>query len=137
MFVNLTTQEIIESNQVCNLLITKTFPAKTAFKLACLSKKLMAIEQIFNEIKTNTIKKYGQKDENGNIITQTLENGQVYIPIAPEYQQKCSDEILEALNQRFDIIFTPIAIEELDGELLVAEDLIAFYPFILKEEDSE
>ena len=135
MYVNLTTQEIINANQSCKLLLSKPFLAKTAFKIASLSKKLAIIEQTFNEIKTETIKKYGQKDENGNIITETLEDGQIYIPIAPEFQKKCSDEILETLQQRFDICYTPLEIEEFKNEELTPEVLMNLYYFILNEEE--
>lgn len=135
MFVNLTTQEIIDANQSCKVLLAKPFLAKTAFKIASLSKKLSIIEQTFNEIKTDTIKKYGQKDEKGNIITETLEDGQIYIPIVPEFQKKCSDEILEALQQRFDINYSPLAIEDLEDKELTPETLMNLYHFIINEEE--
>lgn len=137
MILNLKTQEIIEAKKACEVLLEKTFPAKTAFKIVDLVRKLTSIEELFNDMKVETIKKYAKKDEENKIITETLENGQVYIPIAEEFQDKCAKEISDMLEQRQDLFFTPLEIEDLENENIVVKDLLPLYHFILKNEDSD
>lgn len=135
MTIKLKAQELILANQTCKSLLKKSFSAKTLFKLIHLSKQLNNIEQIFNETQNATINKYAKRDEKGEIITETLNDNQIYIPILPEFQEQCNKEITEALAQNFDINYSPIKIEELEEEKITGEELMALYPFISNEED--
>lgn len=137
MVVNLTIQEILEAKAACEALMTKTFSAKTAFKIVGLIKKLESIENLFNEMKLETIKKYAKKDEDGNVVTETLENGQTYVPVLTEFQEQCMKEISDMLVQRYDIFYTQISIKELEEKNITIKELLPLYHFILESEDSE
>lgn len=135
MTIKLKAEELISANQACKTLLKKNLSAKTMFKLIHLSKQLNNIEQNFNETRNATINKYAKKDENGEIITEILNEDQIYIPILPEFQQQCSEEIIEALSQNFDISYSPIKIEELEEEKITGDEMMSLYPFISNEED--
>lgn len=77
----------------------KNFPGTTTFKIARLIRELDKEIQLFEKEREKIALKYGEKDENGNLIT--VENGAVKIP--DEQIQKCNDELEALLNTKVEI----------------------------------
>ena len=132
MEVSISIQKALDAKQACQRLLQKSFPPKTVFKLVTLNDILSKVEQTFLETRRLTILKYGKKDDNGDIITEQLENGQSYIPIEPEYQQICTKEISEALIEEVEIPAIEININEFGDEILAGNDLLGLYPFLVE-----
>lgn len=130
MKILISIQKALDAKAACQNLLQKSFPAKTTFKLIRLNETLAKIEQSFLETRRLTILKYGKKDEQGNVVTEYLENGQSYIPIEKEYQQICTKELTDALLEEIEINATEINIDEFGDEILAGNDLIGLYPFL-------
>lgn len=123
-------QKAIDARQSCQNLLQKNFSAKTLFKLISLNEILAPIEQSFMETRRLTILKYAEKDKNGEIVTEHLENGQSYVPIKKDKQEICTKEITEALIQEIEVPEIKINIDEFGDEILAGNDLIGLYPFL-------
>lgn len=126
----LTMQEIIDANQICNILLKDNFPVRTSFKLIRLKKELTSAEENFNEIRNMIINKYSEKDENGELVTKVLENGQTIIPIQKEFREICTKEITEALKIEQDISDIFFDLEEFENITISPDDLLKIYQFI-------
>lgn len=130
MSIRITVEEALLANSVCGKLLTKAFPIKTSFKLAQLIKELSAIEQIFFEAKNKAILKYAKRNEMDEIIMDETEDGQSFIPLAPEHMESCAKELNDTLKETVEISKIQFFIEEFGDELLSPEDLLGIYPFI-------
>lgn len=128
--MQITIEEALNAYGACNNLLKRTFPAKVSFKLARLMKELSLVEQTFNEIKNLTIKKYATRDENGEIITETLEDGKTFIPLPLSSREACAQEINDALLEKTEISEIYFNIEDFGTEMLLVEDLAGLLPFI-------
>ena len=124
-------QKAIDARQSCQNLLQKSFPAKTLFKLISLNEALTPIEQNFMESRRLTILKYAERDENGEVITEQLENGQSYVPIEKDKQEICTKEITEALMQEVEVPEIEININEFGDEMLAGNELMGLYPFLV------
>lgn len=131
MSMKIKIQEALEAKKSCEKLLKNSFRAKIAFKLLQLQKALSVIEQDFNQAKDETIKKYATKDEDGNPITETLEDGKTFVSVLPEYRIKCTKEIAEILTQEVEIAEIYFNIEDFGESLIVGEELSGLLPFIL------
>lgn len=132
MSMKIKIQEALEAKKSCENLLKKSFRAKIAFKLLQLQKALSVIEQDFNQAKDETIKKYANKDEDGNPITETLENGKTFVSVLPEYRIECTKEIAEILTQEVEIAEIYFNIEDFGESLIIGEELSGLLPFILE-----
>ena len=130
MSIKIKIQDGLEAKQSCEKLLKKTFKAKTSFKLLQLQKELLSVEENFNQIKEETIKKYATKDDNGEPITETLEDGRSFISVDPEKRLACTAEIAEALTQEIEIKEINFNLEVFGDETITGEDLLGIFPFI-------
>ena len=130
MSIKIKIQDGLEAKQSCEKLLKKTFKAKTSFKLLQLQKELLSVEENFNQIKEETIKKYATKDDNGEPITETLEDGRSFISVDPEKRLACTAEIAEALTQEIEIKEINFNLEDFGDETITGEDLLGIFPFI-------
>lgn len=130
MSMKIKIQEALEAKKSCEKLLKNSFRAKIAFKLLQLQKALSVIEQDFNQAKDETIKKYATKDEDGNPITETLEDGKTFVSVLPEYRIECTKEIAEILTQEVEIAEIYFNIEDFGESLIVGEELSGLLPFI-------
>ena len=130
MSIKIKIQDGLEAKQSCEKLLKKTFKAKTSFKLLQLQKELLSVEENFNQIKEETIKKYATKDDDGNPVTETLEDGRSFISVDPEKRLACTAEIAEALTQEIEIKEIKFNLEDFGDEAITGEDLLGIFPFI-------
>ena len=91
--------ELINSTETLQKLSQKDFKAKLAWSVARLLKAAEAEIQSFNETRMNLIKKYGEKDENGELITDDKGNCKIN-----------NDSINEFSNELNDLIATEVEI---------------------------
>ena len=64
--INIST--LIGCTDALNELIKKPLKIRTAYKIARLAREIQRELDLFNATKTALIKKYGEQDENGNLI---------------------------------------------------------------------
>lgn len=121
---------LINSVEVLQRLAKMDFKAKLAWQI---SKLLTAAEkeiQEFNQTRMNLVTKYGEKDENGELVTD--ENGNCTIP--PEVNAQFATEISELLNAEVELNVNPLNIDDLANADFTPSDMTILEQFFKEEE---
>ena len=82
--------DVVNATETFNKIMQQSFKGSLAFKIARLARELDTEMKTFNEERQKIIQKYGNKDENGELIVD--ENGNV----------KFDNTKLEEINQEFN-----------------------------------
>ena len=121
--------DIINSTEILQKLAQQNFKAKLALSIARLLKQVEAEIQIFNTTRIDLVKKYGIKDENGELITDDSGN----CTIEDNSLEVFNKELNELLNTEIEINANKIDINLLEECDFTPSEITALEPF-LKEE---
>ena len=108
------------------------FPLKTAYKLSKLYNVLEAEVKVYEESVKEALIKYAKKDENGEPITQMVEQGE-RIEIDPEKQAICMKEIEDLNNSEIEIADCNISISEFGNLTISLDEIRGLIPFIKED----
>ena len=110
--------ELLNSTEVLQKLAGTELKAKLSWQVGRILKAADNEIQAFNETRMNLIKKYGEKDENEELITDDKGN----CKILPEYINDFSTELNELMDSEVEINANKIGIDKLeDKEFTPAE----------------
>jgi translation initiation factor 2 alpha subunit (eIF-2alpha) len=96
----------------------QALPAKVAYKLKSISKTVDSENQKYEEVRIASLKKYGEKDENGEV--KTREDGNVML--SKEGAEAFLNDLNELVN--IEVELPTIRIDDLGDVKLTAEDLM-------------
>jgi len=122
--------DLVNSTETLQKLSQKDFKAKLAWSIARLLKAADVEIQSFNEARVALIKKYGAKDENGELIMD--DKGNCKIP--PEALGDFNVEFNELTNSEVEINANKIKIELLEDIDFTPSDMATLEPFVDMEE---
>lgn len=125
--------DLLNSTDTLQKLSQKDFKAKLAWTIARLLKAAEKEIQEFNETRMNLIKKYGEKDENDELITD--DKGNCKIP--EEVLEPFSNELNELINTEVEINANKINIALLEDIDFTPADMAALDPFVNMEDTKE
>jgi len=123
--------DLLNSTETLQKLAQKDFKAKLAWSIARLLKAAEAEIQGFNEARMNLIKKYGEKDENGELVTD--ENGNC--KITADGTNAFSAELSELIETEVEINANKIKIDLFEDLEFTPSDMAVLEPFIDFGED--
>lgn len=123
--------DLVNSTETLQKLAQKDFKAKLAWSISRLLKAADAELQEFNTTRGELIKKYGEKDENGELITD--ENGNCKIP--QEVIQNFNEEFIELINTEVEINANKLKIELLENVDFTPGEMTNLEPFIDFDEE--
>ena len=123
--------DLINSTETLQKLAQKDFKAKLAWSIARLLKAAEAEIQSFNETRMNLIKKCGEKDENGELITDEKGN----CKIVAEEIDSFSQELNELIQSEIEINANKIKMDLLENVDFTPSDMAALEPFIDFDEE--
>lgn len=109
--ITLTLNDIFNAVPALREISTKEFPGSTTFKIARLIRELDKEIQLFEEERMKIANKYGEKDEEGNLIPQ--ENGTIKIP--DDKVQECNEEFQALFNTQVEINANKLPIKIFDS----------------------
>lgn len=118
--------DLLNSTETLQKLAQKDFKAKLAWSISRLLKAAEAEIQNFNDTRMNLIKKYGEKDTDGELITD--ENGNC--KILPESVEDFNKELNELINTEIEINANKIDIELLENIDFTPSEMAILDPFI-------
>lgn len=118
--------DLLNSTETLQKLAQKDFKAKLAWSIARLLKAAEKEIQDFNETRMNLIKKYGSKDDQGELITD--EKGNCQIPDGEI--ETFTTELNDLLNTEVEITASKIDIALLENLDFTPSDMAALEPFI-------
>ena len=123
--------DLLNSTETLQKLSQKDFKAKLAWSIARLLKAAEAEIQSFNETRMNLIKKYGEKDENGELVTDEQKN----CKIEPDKIEEFSNELNELVDAEVEINAHKIKIESLEDKEFTPAEMSQLEIFIDFGED--
>lgn len=118
--------ELLNSTEVLQKLSRTDLKAKPSWKVARLLKSADVEIQEFNDTRLKLIQKYGQKDENGELVTDADGNCQ----IIQESIAQFSSELNELLNTDVEINADRIRIEDIEHLDFTPAEMSILEPFI-------
>ena len=122
--------ELLNSTETLQKLSQKDFKAKLAWSISRLLKAAEAEIQAFNDTRMNLIKKYGDKDENGELITD--ENGNCKIDNATV--EEFNKEFNELINTEVEINANKLTFDMLENIDFTPSDMAILEPFVEMDE---
>lgn len=118
--------DIINGADVLQKLANKELKARLAWQTAKLLKAADAELTSFNETRMNLIKKYGNKDEAGELITDEKGNCRITEELAANF----SSELNELLASDIEINANKIKISDLENFDFTPAEMNTLEPFI-------
>lgn len=117
----LTLNDILNISPILHKLSKQTFTGKIVFQIARLIKLVDEELNTLDTTRQQIIEKYGDKDENGNLIIAN--NGQAHVSI--ENAEACNQEFYDLLTTEVNIDTSPIPLSCFDNiELTPNEALL-------------
>lgn len=101
---------LLNSTEVLQKLSKTQLKAKTAWQVSKVLKLAEEEMQTFNDTRMEVLKKYAEKDENGELITDENNN----CKIIPEKISEFNDELTELLDNEIELNVNKINIEDLN-----------------------
>ncbi len=124
--INVKLSELLDSTETLKKLSQKDFKAKLAWSISRLLKAAEQEIQEFNDTRMNLINKYGEKGDDGQLVTDDKGNCR----IVPESIQEFSNELNELINTEVEINANPIDIELLEDLEFTPTEMSQLEPFI-------
>lgn len=109
--IELKVGELVNSTEALQKLSQKELKAKLAWQVSKLLKAADKELQEFNETRMNLIKKYGEKDENGELITDDKGNCKIPEEVTVDF----SNELNDLVEAEIEINANKIKIDDLEN----------------------
>ena len=123
--------DLLNSTDTLQKLAKKDFKAKLAWSISRLLKSAETEIQSFNETRMNLIKKYGEKDENDELITDDQGN----CKISDESTLEFSNQLNELINTEVEINANKIKITDIENLDFTPIEMNMLEPFIDFDEE--
>lgn len=123
--------DIVNGTEALQKLAKTELKAKLAWQVSKLLKTVEQEMQIFNDTRMSAVKKYGEKDENGELITD--DNGNC--KILDNNLALFNKEINELLNNEIEINANKLKISDLEEINFTPSEIAALENFIDFEEE--
>lgn len=124
--INIALRELVDSSEIMKKLSQKPLKGKTAYYTARLLREIDKELTLFNETRGNLIKKYGEKDENGELKID--ENGNC--KFTSEEMDKFYFEMNDILNNIIELNANKIELNDLENLDFTPTEMILLEPFI-------
>lgn len=103
--------------------LSQDLPVKQAYRLSKLAKAVQAEIKELNEHRERLIKKYGERDEKGNLAVKSR---------VDEFQ----NEFTPILDEEVELSFIPLDMNDVDGLKVSPLDIANLEPFIDEKSES-
>ena len=124
--IKVTISQLLDSTEALQKLARMQLKAKLAWNVSKLLKAADVEIQDFNEARLELIKKYGEKDESGELITD--ENGNC--KIKPESINDFTTELTELTASEIEINANKVRIDDLENIDFTPADMTVLEAFI-------
>lgn len=124
--IEINVSTLIGCTDALNELIKKPLKIRTAYKIARLAREIQRELDLFNATKTALIKKYGEQDENGNLIIN--ENNDY--KITPKNKDAFLKEFQDMMEQKIKLNIEPLTLIELEEERFTPQEIGSIIEFI-------
>ena len=118
--------DLLNSVETLQKLSNQNFKAKLAWQVARLIRAVESELQTFNDTRLNLIRKYGEKDENGDLLTDENNN----YKIIPDKANDFSNELNELANSEVEINANKLDFALLEDLDFTPVEMAVLEPFV-------
>ena len=123
--IEINVSTLINCTQALNELIKKPLKIRTAYKIARLAREVSKELELFNNTKNSLIQKYGEHDENNNLITENNS-----YKIREDKRKEFVEEYQDMMQQTIQLNIEPITLKELENEEFTPQEISNIIDFI-------
>lgn len=127
--IEVTVKEIVNGIETINELMTEALPSRAAYQVAKMAKAMSDEYKIFEDMRLKLIKKYGKKDEQGELVID--ERNQYTVP--KENMEAFTKEFNELTASKVELLVNPINLDSLYCDLTPAQ-MVSLMPFIVEQD---
>lgn len=124
--ITLKLEDLINSTEALQKLSNTSLKARPAFTVSKMLKEAEKELANFNEVRMNLINKYGEKDEEGKLITDENDN----CKITAEHINNFSNELKELVATTIEINANKLTLEDLGNADFTPSEIAALEPFV-------
>ena len=124
--INVKISDLLNGTEALKKLAETQLKAKLAWQVGRILKAADTEIQSFNDTRMDLIKKYGEKDENGELITDEKGNCKVM----PDGIENFSNELNELINSEVEINANKISIDSLEDKEFTPAEMSQLEPFV-------
>ena len=128
--IEVTIKEIINGIETMDGLMQEALPSRAAYQVAKIAKAMSDEYKFFEEARLKLIKKYGKKDESGELIVD--EKNQYTVP--KENMDEFTKEFNELTTSKVELLINPIDLDSLYCDLTPTQ-MMNLMPFIIDHND--
>ena len=118
VIMQLSIAQLVAINTGIHAVAKTQMPAKVSFRLARFSSLIQKDLEAADKQRSILIQKYGHKDESGNI------------QVKPENAAAFSSDYTSILEEKVDVLFTPIPISDMESVSISPADIAALEPIL-------
>lgn len=123
--INVKMSDVFNASDALTELGKCSLSGKSAFAVARLIREIDNEMKTFETIRMDIIRKYADKDENGELI---LEEGNIHL--SEENVTACNNELMDSLTQTIELNANPLKYEWLEKIELTVPQAMALEPFM-------
>ena len=123
--IEISVSTLINCTQALNELIKKPLKIRTAYKIARLAREVSTELELFNNTKNSLVEKYGEHDENNNLITENNS-----YKIREDKRKEFVEEYQDMMQQTIKLNIEPITLKELEDERFTPQEVSSIIDFI-------
>lgn len=123
--IEINVSTLVNCTQALNELIKKPLKIRTAYKIARLAREVSKELELFNNTKNSLIQKYGEHDENNNLITENNN-----YKIREDKRKEFVEEYQDMMQQTIQLNIEPITLKELEDEKFTPQEISNIIDFI-------
>lgn len=124
--ITLKLEDLVNSTEALQKLSNTSLKARPAFTVSKMLKEAEKELANFNEVRMNLINKYGEKDEEGKLITDANDN----CKITAEHINDFSNELQELVATTIEINANKLTLEDLGNADFTPSEIAALEPFV-------
>ena len=124
--ITLKLEDLVNSTEALQKLSNTSLKARPAFTVSKMLKEAEKELANFNEVRMNLINKYGEKDEDGKLITDENDN----CKITAEHINDFSNELKELVATTIEINANKLTLEDLGNADFTPSEIAALEPFV-------
>lgn len=128
--IKITLEELVNSQNILQKLITEKFPISTSYAISRIIKKVNIELKEFYDAQSEMAEKYGERNELGTLLTD-LKTGNT--PVKEEYKEQFQKEMTDLLKIEVILEVNPINIEQLSNINVSAQELFWLDKFLITE----
>lgn len=124
--IEISVRDLLDSSTTLQEIMQKTLKGRAAFLLARIAREVDKEYTSFNTTRMQLIQKYGEKDDNGNLITDDKGNNKIPQSAIEDFNKEVSD----LLETKVQLNVNAVPLDDLNDIDFTPQQMLALEKFI-------